>query len=71
MQEQEDMQLRRNKRGSIRRAVATAEQRSKRLRKLRERDRARCAAQTASERQATSQQRCIREHERVAAKTRD
>ena len=32
---------------------------------------ARRAAQTASERQATSQQRYIRERERMAAKTRD
>ena len=38
-------------------AAKTAEQRSKRLRKRRERDHARCAAQTASERQAISQQK--------------
>ena len=39
------------------------------MRKWRERDRARRAAQTASERQATSQQRSTREHERMAAET--
>ena len=43
----------------------TAEQRSERLRKRRERD----CAQTASERQATSQQRSTRERERMAAET--
>ena len=37
------------------------------MRKRRERDRARHAAQTASERQATSQQRSTLERERMAA----
>ena len=46
-------------------------QRNKELRKLRERDRARRAAQTASERQATSQQRSTRERETMAAETPD
>ena len=46
----------------------TEEQRSKRLRKWRERDRARCAAQTASERQATSQQISTHECETMPAK---
>ena len=45
------------------------EQRSKRLRKWRERDCARRAAQTASERQATSQPRSTRECERMTAET--
>ena len=44
-------------------------QRSKELRKRRERDHARCAAQTASERQATSQQRSTHERERLAVET--
>ena len=39
------------------------------MRKRRERDRARHAAQTASERQATSQQRSTHERERMAAET--
>ena len=39
------------------------------MRKRRERDRARRAAQTASERQATSQQKSTRERERMAAET--
>ena len=39
------------------------------MRKRRERDRARCAAQTAGERQATSQQKSTRERERMAAET--
>ena len=39
------------------------------MRKRRERDRARRTAQTASERQATSQQRSTRECERMAAET--
>ena len=38
-------------------AAKTAEQRNERLRKQRERDHARCAAQTASERQGISQQK--------------
>ena len=42
---------------------------AKRLRKWSERNRARRAAQTASERQATSQQRSTRERERMAAET--
>ena len=42
---------------------------SERLRKRRERDCARRAAQTASERQATSQQGSPRERERMAAET--
>ena len=39
------------------------------MRKRRERDRARRAAQTAGERQATSQQKSTRERERMAAET--
>ena len=39
------------------------------MRKQRERDRARHAAQTVGERQDTSQQRSTREHERMAAET--
>ena len=39
------------------------------MRKQRERDRARRAAQTAGERQATSQQRSTHERERMAAET--
>ena len=39
------------------------------MRKRRERDRARRAARTAGERQATSQQRSTRERERMAAET--
>ena len=42
---------------------------SERLRMRRERDCARRAAQTANERQATSQQRSPRERERMAAQT--
>jgi len=45
------------------------EQKSERLRKRRERDRGRRAAQTTSERQANSQQRSTRERERMAAET--
>ena len=45
------------------------EQKSERLRKRRERDRARRAAQTAIERQATSQQGSTHEWERMAAET--
>ena len=44
-------------------------QRSEELRKRKEKDRARHAAQSASERQATSQQRSPRERERMAAET--
>ena len=39
------------------------------MRKQRERDRARCIAQTASERHAASQQKSTRERERMAAET--
>ena len=39
------------------------------MRKRRERDRARHAAQTAGERQAISQQKSIRERERMEAET--
>ena len=42
---------------AARRAAETVEQRSERLKKRQERDHARCAAQTANERQATSQWR--------------
>ena len=42
-------------RDRVRRTAETAEQRSKRLKKWRERDHARHTAQTVSERQATSQ----------------
>ena len=45
----------RNKRDRAQRAAETAEQRSERLKKRWERDHARHAAQTVSERQATSQ----------------
>ena len=68
-QEQEDMWWHRNKRGRVRSAAETVEQRSEGLRKWRERDRARRTAQTASERQATSQQRSIHERERMAAES--
>ena len=46
-----------------------SEQRSKQLRKRKERDRARRAAQTASEEQATSKWKSTRERERTAAET--
>ena len=51
------------------RRAADSEQRCERLRNRRERDRARHTAQTASKRQAASQQISTREHERMAAET--
>ena len=67
-QEQEDRQRCRNERGRST-CCRDSEQRGERLRKRRERDRARRAAQTASERQAASHQISTSEHERMAAET--